>query len=97
MLAARHQAQPPSLSAVLADNAGVGFDGKPVAYAGAKGDPLDVSAAVPPSMLCRAVCTAMQYGVAAVRIHMAHHLPCHSRYCAAPCQCNIAKPTLLQS
>ena len=42
---------PHSMHAVLADNAGVGFDGKPVAYAGAKGDPLDVSAAAPPMPL----------------------------------------------
>lgn len=29
--------------AVLADNVGTGFDGKPITYAGAKGAPLDVS------------------------------------------------------
>ena len=33
---------PPSL-AVLADNEGIGFNGQPVTYAGAKGAPLDVS------------------------------------------------------
>ncbi|KAI7844893.1 hypothetical protein COHA_001542 [Chlorella ohadii] len=38
---------PPVTGSVLADNAGVGFDGKPVAYAGAKGDPLDIISSVP--------------------------------------------------
>ena len=41
----------PAPAAVLADNKGVGFDRTPTTYAGAKGDPVDVSPlAVPPRL-----------------------------------------------
>jgi T-complex protein 1 subunit beta len=37
----------PVTGTVLADNVGTGFDGKPVTYTGAKGDPLDIISSVP--------------------------------------------------